>query len=110
MYTLIPFPIKYNGSIVPVDTDLTPPTNYILSINGLKESVIVSDDLLTCKKTNGDLYLCSATYFTFNETLSHLYAASLVKNISIVHNCHFKEENPTPHHETVQDSHSVADL
>ncbi len=105
MYTLIPFPMKFNGSIVTVDTDLTPPINYILSINGLKESVIVNDDLLNCKRTNVDLYLCSATYFTFNEALSHSCAASLVKNISIVQNCHFKEETPAPCHETVQDSH-----
>ncbi len=66
----------------------------------MKESVIVNDDLLNCKRTNG-----SATFFTFNEALSHSCAASLVKNMFIVHNCNFKEENPTPRHETVQDSH-----
>ncbi len=104
MYTLLPFPMKFNGSIVTVDTDITPSTNYILSINCLKESIIVNDDLLNCKKTNVDLYLCSTIHFTFNEALSHSCAASLVKNISIAQNCHFKEENPTPRHETVQDS------
>ncbi len=105
MYNLIPFPMKFNSSIITVDTDITSPTNYILSINGLKESVIVNDDLLNCKRTNVDLYICSATYFTFNEALSHSCAASLVKNISIVRNCHFKEETPTPRHETIQESH-----
>ncbi len=105
IYTLIPFPVKFNSSIVSIDTNITSPTNYIISINGLKESKIVNDDLLNCKKTNVNLYLCSATYFTFNEALSHSCAASLVKNVSIVQNCHFKEENPTPRHETVQDSH-----
>ncbi len=104
MYTLIPFPMKYNSSIVTVDTDITSPTNYILSINGLKENVIVNDDL-KCKRTNVDLYFCSATYFAFNEASSHSCAASLVKNVSIVRNCHFKEENPIPRHETVQGSH-----
>ncbi len=97
--------MKFNSSIVTVDTDITSPTNYTLSINGLKDSVIVNDDLLNCKKTNVDLYICSAIYFTFNEALSHSCAASLVKNISIVRNCHFKEETPTPHNETVQESH-----
>lgn len=105
IYNLIPFPMKFNGSLVTVDTDITSPVNYILSINGLKESIIVNDDLLHCKRTNIDLYLCSATYFTFNEALSHSCAASLVKNLSISSNCHFKEEIPTPRHETVQESH-----
>ncbi len=59
IYNLIPFPMKFNSSIVTVDTDITSPTNYILSIDGLKESVIVNDDL-NCKKTNVDLHLCSA--------------------------------------------------
>ncbi len=105
IYTLIPFPMNLNGSILSVDTPITSPTNYILSNNGLKESEIENDDLLNCKRTNIDLYLCSATYFTFNEALSHSCPSSLVKNISIVQNCHFKEEIPTPRHETLQDSH-----
>ncbi len=71
IYDLIPLPMKFNSSIVTVDTDMTSPTNYILSIDGLKESVIVNDDLLNCKRTNVDLHLCSATYFTFNQALSH---------------------------------------
>ncbi len=96
MYTLIPFPMRFNSSIVTADTDITSPTNYILSIDGLKESVIVNDDLLNCKSTNFDLYLCSATNFTFNGALSHSCAASLVKNASIARNCHFKELTPIP--------------
>ncbi len=100
MYNLIPFPVKFNSSIVTVDTV----TNYILSIDGLKESVIVNDDL-NCKRTNVDLHLCSATYFTFNEALSHSCAASLVKNVSIARNYHFKEVTPISRRETVQDSH-----
>ncbi len=79
MYNLIPFPMKFISSIVTVDTDITSPTNYILSIGGLKESGIVSDDLLNWKRTNVDLHLCSATYFIFNQALSHSCAASLVK-------------------------------
>ncbi len=47
MYTLIPFPIKFNSAIVTVDTDITL-TYYFLPINGLKETVIVNDDLLNC--------------------------------------------------------------
>ncbi len=105
IYNFIPFPMKYNGSTVTIDTHITSPVNYILSTNGLKESTIVNDDLFSCKRTNIDLYLCSATYFTFNEALSHSCAASLVKNLSIPSNCHFKEEDPTPRHETVQESH-----
>ena len=105
IYTLIPFPMKFNGSIVTVDTDITSPVNYILSIDGLKESVIVNDDLFNCKRTNVNLYLCSATYFTFNEALSHSCAASLVKNLSVSSNCHFKEVVTNPRHETVQESH-----
>ncbi len=105
IYTLIPFPMQLNGSILSVDTTITSPTNYILSTNGLKESEIENDDLLNCKRTNIDLYLCPATYFTFNEALSHSCPASLVKNLSIVQNCHFKEEHPTPRHHTLQDSH-----
>ncbi len=58
MYNLIPFPIKFNRFIITVDTDITSPTNYILSINGFKERVIVNYDLLNCKKTNVDLYIC----------------------------------------------------
>ncbi len=81
LYNLIPFPMKFNGSIVTIDTDITSPVNYILSINGLKESVIVNDDLLSCKRTNVDLYLCSATCFTFNKALRHSCAASLVKSL-----------------------------
>ena len=105
IYNLIPFPMKLNGSIVTVDTDITSPVNYILSIDGLKESVIVNDDLFNCKRTNVNLYLCSATYFTFNEALSHSCAASLVKNLSVSSNCHFKEVVTNPRHETVQESH-----
>ncbi len=30
-----------------------------------------------------------------------------MKNISIVRNCHFKEETPTPCHETIQESHYI---
>ncbi len=105
MYNLIPFPMKFNSSIVTDDTDITSPTNYILSIDGLKESVIVNDDLLNCKRTNVDLHLCSATYFTFNQALSHSYEASLVNNVSIARNCQFKEVTPIPRHETVQDSY-----
>ena len=97
--------MKYNNSIVVVDTEIISPINYILSIDGLKESTILNDDLFSCKRTNVNLYLCSAPYFTFNEALSHSCAASLVKNLSISSNCHFKEEDPIPRHETVQESH-----
>ena len=105
IYNLIPFPMKYNNSIVTVDTNITSPINYILSINGLKESVIVNDDLFKCKRTNINLYLCPATYFTFNEALSQSCEASLVKNVSISSNCHFKEVDSDPRHETVVNSH-----
>ena len=107
MYNLIPFPMKFNNSIVTIDTDITSPINYILSINGLKESIIHNDDLFNCKRINLNLHLCSAKYFTFNEALSHSCAASLVKNLSITRNCHFKEVNANPRHENVQDSHYI---
>ena len=105
IYTFIPFPMEFNGSIVTIDTDLTSPVNYILSIDGLKESTITNDNLLSCKRTNVNLYLCPATYFTFNEALGHSCAASLVKNLTISTNCPFKEEHPIPYHETLQESH-----
>ena len=105
IYNLIPFPMKFNGSVLTVDTQITSPVNYILSIDGLKESQIVNDDLINCKKTNVALYLCPASYFTFNEALSNSCEAALVKNISISRNCNFKTIIPSPRHETFQDSH-----
>ena len=57
-YKFIPFPMKFNGSVVAVDTDVVDPINYVLSIDNLKESQITNDNLQMCKRTNLDLYLC----------------------------------------------------
>ncbi len=105
IFKLIPFPMKFNGSTLEVDTPVVNSLNYVLSIDSLKESVLMNDDLWHCKKTNLNMYLCPATYFTLNEALSKSCAASLVKNISIVDNCNFKEVIPTSKHETVQEAH-----
>ncbi len=90
-----------------VDIQVTDPLNYVLSIDNLKESDITNDDLRNCKRTNLNLYLCPATYFTLNEALSKSCTASLVKNVSIFQNCHFKEVESGPKHETVQEAHYV---
>ncbi len=97
--------MKFNGSTLEVDTPIVNSLKYILSIDNLKESVLMNDDLLDSKKTNLNMYLCPATYFTLNEALSKSCAASLVKNISIIDNCHFKEIKPTPKHKTDQEAH-----
>ncbi len=107
IYRLIPFPMKLNGSILAVDIQVTDPLNYVLSIDNLKESDITNDDLWNCKRTNLNLYLCPATYFTLNEALNKSCAASLVKNISVFQNCNFKEVEPAPKHETVQEAHYI---
>ncbi len=107
IYRLIPFPMKLNGSILAVDIQDTDPLNYVLSTENLKESDITNNDLWNCKRTNLNLYLCPATYFTLNEALSKSCTASLVKNVSILQNCHFKEVEPAPKHETVQEAHYI---
>ncbi len=107
IYRLIPFPVKLNGSILGADIQVTDPLNYVLSIENLKESDITNDDLWNCKRTNLNLYLCPATYFTLNEALSKSCAASLLKNVSTFQNCHFKEVEPAPKHETVQEAHYI---
>ncbi len=107
IFKLIPFPMTFNGSTLEIDTPLVNSVNYILSIDNLKESTLMNHDLLNCKRTNLNMYLCPATYFTLNEALSKSCAASLVKNISIPENCHFKEIIPTPKHETVQEAHYI---
>lgn len=107
IYVLIPFPMKINGSILAVDTPVTDPMNYVLSIDSLKESGIRNADLWNCRRTNVEMYLCPATYFTLNEALSKSCAVSLVKNVSIFQNCHFKEVEPAPKHETIQEAHYI---
>ncbi len=107
IYILIPFPMKLNGSILAVDIQVTDPLNYVLSIDNLKESDVTNDDLWNCKRTNLNLHLCPATYFTLNEAQSKSWAAYLVKNVSIFQNCHFKEVEPAPKHETVQEAHYI---
>jgi len=79
IYKLIPFHMKLNGSTLEIDMPVTDSLNYVLSIDNLKESIIMNDDLLNCKKTNLNMYLCPATYFTLNEALRNSCAASLVK-------------------------------
>lgn len=107
IYKFLPFPMKLNGTVLSVDTDLIDPINYVLSIDNLKESQITNDNLQMCKRTNLDLYLCPSTYFTLNEALGSSCAASLVKNITIFQNCQFKEIDNIAKHETVQDSHYI---
>ncbi len=77
----------------------------VFSIDNLKESVLTNDDILNCKKTKLNMYLCLATYFTLSEVLIKSYAASLLQNVSIVEICHFKKVMPTPKHESVQEAH-----
>ncbi len=97
--------MKLNGSTLAVDIQINDPLNYVLSIDNLKESDITNDDYWNYKRTNLNLYLCPTTYFTLNEALSKSCAASLVKNVSIFQNCHFKEVEPV--HETVQEAHYI---
>ena len=99
--------MKFNGSVVAVDTDIVDPINYVLSVDSLKESQITNDDLQMCKRTNLDLYLCPSKYFTLQEALGSSCAASLVKNITILETCHFKVLDNLPKHETVQDSNYI---
>ena len=105
IYKFLPFPMTLNGSVVAVDTHLVDPLNYVLSMDNLKESQITNDNLQMCKRTNLDLYLCPSTYFTLREALVSSCAASLVKNVTIFENCHFKVLENKTQHETVQDSH-----
>ena len=107
IYKFLPFPMKFNGSVVAVDTDIVDPINYVLSVDSLKESQITNDDLQMCKRTNLDLYLCPSKYFTLQEALGSSCAASLVKNITILETCQFKVLDNLPKHETVQDSHYI---
>ncbi len=106
IYKLTPFPMKMNSSVLEIGTPIVNPLNYILSIDSLTDSSISNDDLQDCKRTNTDLYLCHAYLLTFYQALADSCAASLVKNISILLHCHFKEiMHPTPKHENVHDTH-----
>ncbi len=107
IYKFLPFPMKFNGSVVAVDTDIVDPINYVLSIDNLKESQITNDNLQMCTRTNLDLYLCPSKYFTLKEALGSSCAASLVKNITILQTCQFKVLENIPKHETVQDSNYI---
>ena len=105
LFNIIPFPMNINDSTLMLDTDLTPPINYILSTNDLRESTLSNDNLLKCKKTD-HLYLCSATYFTFKNAFNSC-ESSLVKNTSILKHCHFKKAKHIAYHESAQGSHYV---
>ncbi len=95
-----------NSSVLEIATPIVNPLNYVLSIDSLTESSITNDDLQDCKRTNTDLYLCPAYLFTLHQALADSCAASLVKNISVLIHCHFKEiMHPTAKHENVLDSH-----
>ena len=107
LYKIIPFPVNLNGSILEVDIQQIDPINYVLSLDRLKESQITNDELTTCKKTDIDLYLCLPIHFTLNEALDESCPASLVNNVSIFKNCHFKEIQPIIKHETVQEAHYI---
>ncbi len=99
--------MKFNGSTLDIATPIINSVNYVLSIDNLKESILMNDHLLNCKKTNFNIYLCPETYFTLNDALSKSCATSLVINISIVENCHFIEVIPTSKHGTLQEAHYI---
>lgn len=105
LFNIIPFPMNINNSTLIIDTDLTPPMNYILSTNDLRESSLSNDNLLQCKKTD-HLYLCSATFFTFKNAFNSC-ESSLVKNTSILKHCHFQEAKHVAYHASAQGSHFV---
>ncbi len=107
IFKLIPLPRKFHGSTLEVNTPVVNSLNYVLFLDNLKESVLMNNNLWNCKKTNLNMCLCPANYFTLNEALSKSCPASLVKNISIAYNCHFKEVIPKPKHETVQEAHYI---
>ena len=101
----IPFPMVINGTLLEVETEVTSPMNYALSIDNLKETKISNDELQTCTKTNINVYLCPPSYFTLREALVDSCLASLVRNVSVVENCQFKEALPRAKHVNIENSH-----
>ena len=106
IYQIRPFPMYFNGSFYTLETPMVKPTNYVLSLDGRKESKILQDDLQECRKANINLYLCPAYMFTMQQALSSSCESSLVKNISVMRHCYFTQvKDMVPRHENLHDTH-----